>query len=172
LVAGAVRTGSERGTIVKRARLLAASLLVVTGVLAPPSAAVADGGASDADQPCAQRLEAAIHDFDAAFIARDFDGFMAWILDDAVQINSVGEVFDGKAAIAGFTRAVMANEYTFTASPITRKLHKCESAIDVADTVFAIPSRPLTLHLIDTVGWVRVDGQWRVTLIQNTEIPT
>jgi hypothetical protein len=39
------------------------------------------------------------------------------------------------------------------------------------DTVFAIPSRDLSLHLLDAVNWARVEGEWQVIMIQNTEIP-
>jgi uncharacterized protein (TIGR02246 family) len=149
-----------------RAAGLAALVLAMTTL---PRAASATGGA-EAEPGCEAQLEAASHAFDEAFIDRDFEGFMAFIGDDAMQIDYLGHVFLGKAEIAAFTRAVMANDYEFTHTLIDQTLRPCTSASVLQDTVFTIPGR-LTLHLLDAVNWARVEGDWKVVMIQNTELP-
>jgi uncharacterized protein (TIGR02246 family) len=126
----------------------------------------------DGDHPgCDEGLEQTSHAFDQAFVERDFDTFMSFIADDAVQVDFLGNVYDGKEAIAAFTRAVMANEYTFSHSLIAQTIRPCSSATVLQDTVFGIPTRSVSVRLLDAVNWARVDGEWQVVMIQNTEIP-
>jgi uncharacterized protein (TIGR02246 family) len=147
-----------------RAAIVAAFTAALVGV---PDAATAG-----ADHPgCEAEFEAVSQAFDDAFIARDFDAFMAFIADDAMQVDFLGNVFLGKEEIAAFTRAVMANEYVFTHTLIDETVRPCTSGTVLQDTVFAIPSRGLSLHLLDAVNWARVEGRWQAIMIQNTEIP-
>jgi ketosteroid isomerase-like protein len=87
-----------------RAACLGVLALTMVALATAPSATGADGASSSG---CTRHFEAVSHAFDQAFIDRDFDAFMAFIADDAVQIDFLGNVFLGKEEIAAFTRAVM-----------------------------------------------------------------
>jgi uncharacterized protein (TIGR02246 family) len=145
---------------------LAAAALVLTTV---PSAASASAS-TESHPGCEAELEAVSHAFDQAFIERDFDTFMSFIADDAMQVDYLGNVFLGKEEIAAFTEAVMANDYDFTHELIDQTIRPCTSASVLQDTVFSIPG-VITLHLLDAVTWARVGGHWKVVMIQNTELP-
>ncbi len=154
--------------MVKKFRGAFLVMIAAATVIAPSGALATDGG----DAPgCERELEAASHAFDQSFIDREFDAFMAFVAADAVQIDYLGHVYLGKGAIADFTRLVMRNQYTFTHSLISQTVRPCSSASVLQDTVFAIPSRGLSIHLLDAVNWARVEGEWKVVMIQNTEIP-
>ena len=151
--------------MVKRSRAAAVAALVA-GSAVLPSAAAAGG----AHPGCEAKFEAVSAAFDQAFIDRDFDRFMSFIADDAMQVDYLGHVFLGKDAIADFTAAVMANAYEFSHTLIDQTVRPCSSGTVLQDTVFTIPDR-LSLHLLDAVTWARVDGKWQAVMIQNTEIP-
>jgi uncharacterized protein (TIGR02246 family) len=151
--------------MVKRSRAAAVAALLL-GSAALPSAVSAGG----AHRGCEAKFEAVSAAFDQAFIERDFDQFMSFVADDAMQVDYLGHVFLGKDEIAAFTEAVMANEYEFTHTLIDQTVRPCSSATVLQDTVFTIPDR-LSLHLLDAVNWARVDGKWQAVMIQNTEIP-
>jgi SnoaL-like domain len=147
-----------------RAAVVAAFVVALAGL---PSAAAA----GDTQLGCETGFEEVSQAFDQAFIERDFDTFMAFIAEDAIQVDYLAHVFLGKDEIAAFTRAVMANDYVFTHTLIDQTLRPCTSASVLQDTVFSIPSRGLSLHLLDAVNWARVDGEWQAVMIQNTEFP-
>jgi len=95
---------------------------------------------------------------------------MAPFLDDAVQVNTLGEVFEGKPEITEFYRAVMANDYAFSSTLVAKTLDQCSSAI-VADRVeFVIPAAGVVVHAIDVATWVRVRGQWKLSADTTTRI--
>jgi uncharacterized protein (TIGR02246 family) len=148
---------------------LAVVALVAATAVTVPAVVMADGGGRP---DCAEELDAAIAAFDAAFAARDFDTYMAFYVDDAVQVDSQGNVYDGKEAIAGFVSAVMRNAYTFEAEVLSVTRTQCRAASVVEDSVFAVPAANFELRLIDGVSWVREQGQWKVTLVQNTVVPS
>jgi hypothetical protein len=107
-------------TMVKRSRAAAVAALVL-GSAVLPSAAAAGG----AHRGCQAKFEAVSAAFDQAFIERDFDRFMSFIADDAMQVDYLGNVFLGKEEIAAFTEAVMANEYEFTHTLIDQTVRPC-----------------------------------------------
>jgi uncharacterized protein (TIGR02246 family) len=152
-------------TMVKRSRAAAVAALVLASAVLP--SAVAAGGRH---RGCEAKFEAVSAAFDQAFIERDFDRFMSFIADDAMQVDYLGNVFLGKEEIGEFTEAVMANEYEFTHTLIDQTVRPCTSATVLQDTVFTIPD-VLSLHLLDAVNWARVNGKWQAVMIQNTEIP-
>jgi uncharacterized protein (TIGR02246 family) len=151
--------------MVNKSRAAVVVALVVGSALLPGAAAA--GGAHNG---CEAKFEAVSAAFDQAFIERDFDRFMSFIADDAMQVDYLGNVFLGKDEIADFTEAVMANEYQFTHTLIDQTVRRCTSATVLQDTVFTIPN-VLSLHLLDAVNWARVHGKWQAVMIQNTEIP-
>lgn len=148
-------------------RIIAAGVLAALSVAVPTVAAANDDRSGG--RRCERQLAETAAAFDAAFVARDLDGFLSYIADDAIQIDREGVAFVGKDAIAEFTAAVMANEYTFEHSFMAQNVNDCKSANIVQDTTFAIPEFGLTLHMVDTVNWVRVHGDWKASLIQNTD---
>ena len=150
-----------------KTRIVAAGVIAALSV-AIPTVASANGERSGGRR-CERQLAETAAAFDEAFVARDFDGFLAFIADDAIQIDYQGVAFVGKDAIAEFTAAVMENEYTFDHSTMAQNMNGCKSATIVQDTTFAIPEFGLTLHMVDTVNWVHAHGDWKVSLIQNTE---
>jgi uncharacterized protein (TIGR02246 family) len=151
--------------MMKRSRAAAVAALVLGSAVLP--GAVAAGGGH---RGCEASFEAVSEAFDQAFTERDFDRFMSFIADDAMQVDYLGNVFLGKDEIAAFTEAVMANEYEFTHTLIDQTVRPCTSATVLQDTVFTIPG-VLSLHLLDAVNWARVHGKWQAVMIQNTEIP-
>jgi uncharacterized protein (TIGR02246 family) len=151
-----------------KTRIIAAGVIAALSVAVPTVASAQDDETSGG-RGCERAFAEAAAGFDDAFVARDFEGFMSYITDDAMQIDYQGTVFVGKDAIAEFTEAVMRNDYTFVHSLIAQNITGCKSANTVQDTTFAIPEFGVSLHLEDTVNWVRVHGGWKVSLIQNTE---
>ncbi len=151
-----------------KTRIIAAGVIAALSVAVPTVASAQDDERSGGRR-CERALAEAAAGFDDAFVARDFEGFMSYIADDAIQIDYQATVFVGKDAIATFTEAVMRNDYTFEHSLIAQNVTGCKSANIVQDTTFAIPEFGVSLHLEDTVNWVRVHGDWKVSLIQNTE---
>jgi uncharacterized protein (TIGR02246 family) len=152
--------------MVQRSRAAAVAAVVLASAVLP--GAVAAGGGH---RGCEAKFEAVSQAFDEAFIARDFDRFMSFIADDAMQVDFLGNVYLGKEEIAEFTAAVMANPFEFTHTLIDQTLRPCSSGTVLQDTVFARPASGLRLHLLDAVNWARVNGKWQAVMIQNTELP-
>lgn len=154
----------------RRTLLAAAVTLLISGI------AVAENGhateSRSPDEACGGELDDAIEAFDASFAAQRLDAYMAFYVTEAVQVDAQGQVFKGKEAIAEYIEAVMANDYTFSATVLRTTRNGCHSAAVVEDSVFAIPAQGLTLHLIDGVSWVRDGDEWKVVQVQNTMVPT
>lgn len=151
-----------------KTRIIAAGVIAALSV-AVPTVASAQGDERSGGRRCERQLAASAAAFDDAFVARDLDGFLSYVAEDAIQIDREGVAFVGKDAIATFTEAVMRNDYTFVHSFMAQNVNECKSANIVQDTTFAIPEFGLTLHMVDTVNWVRQHGEWKVALIQNTD---
>lgn len=155
--------------MLKKTPFVITGLLVAAGAMAPDVAIAQDNLAAQHRQ-CEQELNEASEEIGYALAARDLDLFMAPFLEDAVQVNTLGEVFDGKAAITGFYRAVMASDYTISFHPVSKVIDKCSTAIVVDRVEFIIPAAGITLHAIDVAIWVRVQGQWRLRADTTTRI--
>ncbi|WP_363796742.1 nuclear transport factor 2 family protein [Lysobacter firmicutimachus] len=119
---------------------------------------------------CLRDLERVSEATGRAFEQRDLDAFMASFADDAIQVNTRGQLFQGKPAIAAFYRAVMAGNYTFKRTLLSQQVNGCSSAI-VADRIeFALPEAGIVLHGIDVANWVRKHGRWQLAADTTTQI--
>ncbi|HEY0660062.1 MAG TPA: nuclear transport factor 2 family protein [Lysobacter sp.] len=155
--------------MLNRTPFVITGLLVAAGAMAPDIAVAQDDLAAQYRQ-CEQELHEASEAVGQAMAARDLDRFMAPFLEDAVQVNTLGEVFDGKAAVTDFYRAVMASNYTISFDLVSRVVDRCSSAIVVDRVEFTIPAAGIKLHAIDVAIWVRVQGQWRLRADTTTRI--
>lgn len=147
--------------MLNKSQVLAAGLLISASVMAPNTAHAQQDVAAQHRQ-CEWELRDASDAVGQAFAARDLENFMAPFLDDAVQVNTLGQVFEGKAAVKDFYRAVMASNYTFSNVVVSRIVDGCSSAIVVDRVEFAIPGTSVKIQAIDVAIWVRVRGQWRL----------
>ena len=153
----------------KDTQFAAASLLVIAGLTAP-NLARAQSDIAAQHRQCERELVAASEAVGEAFAARDLQRFMAPFLDDAIQVNTLGEVFDGKPAVTEFYRAVMANNYTFSNIVLSRRVDGCNTATVVDRVVFAIPGTSVQFYAIDVASWIRVRGQWRLRADTTTRV--
>lgn len=155
--------------MLKKTQFVVTGLLVAAGAMAP-GIAIAQEDMAAQHRQCERELHEASEAVGHAFATRDLDRFMAPFLEDAVQVNTLGEVFNGKAAVTDFYRAVMANNYTFSFEVVSRIVDRCSSAIVVDRVEFAIPAAGVKVHAIDVAIWVRVRGQWRLRADTTTRI--
>jgi len=153
----------------KDTQFVATSLLLAAGWMAP-NLAHAQADIASQHRQCERELVTASESVGHAFATRDLERFMALFLDDAVQVNTLGEVFNGKPAVTEFYRAVMANNYTFSNVELSRQVNGCASAIVVDRVFFAIPGTSVQFYAIDVANWVRVHGQWRLRADTTTRI--
>lgn len=154
--------------MLKKTRFVAAGLLAAAIML--PGIATAQADLAAQHRQCERELHEASEAVAQAFANRDLDRFMAPFLDDAVQVNTLGEVFEGKAAVTDFYRAVMAGNYTFAFDVVSKTVDRCSSATVVDRIEFAIPEAGIKLHAIDVAFWVRVRGQWRLRADTTTQV--
>lgn len=155
--------------MLKKTAFVITGLLLAAGAMAPGTAIAQDDLAAQHRQ-CELELTEASEEVGYALANRDLGLFMSAFLEDAVQVNTLGQVFNGKTAITGFYRAVMANYYTIAFHPIAKVVDKCATAIVVDRVEFVIPAAGITLHAIDVAIWVRVQGRWRLRADTTTQI--
>lgn len=142
--------------------------LALSGLI--PLAASAQDPMAAQHRQCEHEFERSSEALGDAFARRDLNRFMAGFAEDAVQVNSLGQVLNGKPAITAFYRAVMANEYVFKRTLLAQTISQCASAVVVDRVEFTIPSAGITLHAIDVANWARVRGQWRLSADTTTPI--
>lgn len=142
--------------------------LALSGLI--PLAAMAQDPMAAQHRHCEREFERASEGLGDAFARRDLNRFMAGFAEDAVQVNSLGQVLNGKPAITAFYRAVMANEYVFKRTLLAQTISQCSSAVVVDRIEFTIPSAGITLHAIDVANWAKVRGQWRLSADTTTPI--
>ncbi|MEH6418144.1 YybH family protein [Pseudomonas sp. CGJS7] len=135
-----------------------------------PSIASAQQSLTAQHRHCQREFERTSEALGDAFARRDLTRFMAGFADDAIQINSLGQVLNGKPAIEAFYRAVMASNYTFKRTLLAQTINQCSSAVVVDRIEFTIPSAGITLHAIDVANWARERGQWRLSADTTTPI--
>ncbi|MGO1070375.1 YybH family protein [Lysobacter sp. CA199] len=154
----------------RRTSMVAAGMTLALSALTPLTAAAQDPMAAQ-HRHCEREFERSSEALGDAFARRDLNRFMAGFAEDAVQINSLGQVLNGKPAITAFYRAVMANEYVFKRTLLAQTITpQCSSAVVVDRVEFTIPSAGITLHAIDVANWARVRGQWRLSADTTTPI--
>lgn len=149
--------------------MTAAGLTLALFGTTPLTAAAQDLSAAQ-HRHCEREFERASEALGDAFARRDLNRFMAGFAEDAIQINSLGQVLNGKPAITAFYRAVMAGEYVFKRTLLAQTISQCSSAVVVDRIEFTIPSAGITLHAIDVANWARVRGQWRLSADTTTPI--
>ena len=151
-------------------RILAVPALIIA--MTATTTVSAQESLAEQHRRCAQELDQVSDALGYAFASRDLDTFMAAFLDDAVQVNTLGQVFAGKAQVESFYRAVMASDYRFSFVPVSKKVNQCSTAVVVDHVEFSIPSAGITLQAIDVATWVRVEGRWRLQADTTTRIAT
>lgn len=152
-----------------RISMAAVGMTLALSGLTPLGAAAQDPMAAQ-HRHCEREFERTSEALGDAFARRDLNRFMAGFAEDAVQVNSLGQVLNGKPAITAFYRAVMANEYVFKRTLLAQTISQCSSAVVVDRIEFTIPSAGITLHAIDVANWARVRGQWRLSADTTTPI--
>lgn len=153
--------------------MLKKTLIVATGLMAVamvPAIASAQSDTASEHRQCELELAEASEAVGQSFAARDLNSFMASFLDDAVQVNTLGQVFSGKPAVTDFYRAVMASNYIFTNQVLSTVVDGCKDAVVVDRVKFVIPAAGIELHAIDVAIWVRVNGEWKLRADTTTRI--
>ena len=153
--------------------MLKKTLIVATGLMAAamvPAIASAQSDTAAEHRQCERELAEASEALGQSFAARDLDSFMSPFQDDAVQVNTLGQVFSGKPAVTDFYRAVMASNYTFSNQVLSTVIDGCKDAIVVDRVKFVIPAAGIEIHAIDVAIWVRVRGEWKLRADTTTRI--
>ncbi|MGH8079513.1 MAG: YybH family protein [Lysobacter sp.] len=153
---------------IRTSTAVASMSLALGGLI--PLIAVAQESTVAQNRHCEREFERKSEALGDAFARRDLNRFMAGFADDAIQVNSLGQVLNGKPAITAFYSAVMANEYVFKRTLLAQTISQCSSAVVVDRVEFTIPSAGVTLHAIDVANWARVRGQWRLSADTTTPI--
>jgi hypothetical protein len=142
----------------------AAALIAVgaTAVCAGSSASAAPDG--DAPRPCAASFDAAVHEDNDAYNARDEARYEA-ILNPRMLFWFDGSVTTGREAIMANARRNFARPgWTWTYTILSETVYGCESGIAVLDTHNINPGAGTDFHYAVTMTLVREHGRWSVAI--------
>jgi hypothetical protein len=138
-----------------------ASLALAAGI-GVPSAAVASAGGNNRN--CAAGFDAAVHEDNDAYNARDAARYEA-ILNPRMLFWYDGVTTYGRDAIMATARANFAVPgWIWTYMIQSETVYGCHSGIAVVDAHVVYPARNIDRHFAVTMTLVREEGRWTVAI--------
>jgi SnoaL-like domain len=151
----------KSGAVRRKGAVLAAAVLAA-GIAVPSAASAAS--AHGRQQQCAAEFDAAVHEDNNAYNARDIDRYTA-ILNPRMIFWYDGNVTYGRDAIIATAAANFAVPgWVWTYEIKSETVYGCHSGIAVLDTHTRYPDTGVDHHFAVTMQLVREDGGWTVAI--------
>jgi uncharacterized protein (TIGR02246 family) len=119
--------------------------------------------------PSEQEFDEMYRRYNAAFEARDVDGFMRFYRDDATKIDSTGHAQWAKEQIAALFGGLFQMTFTSSFVPVKKVIGE-HTALVVLDSTLTFAD--FEQHFLTALTFTKGDGGWQVLVAASTDFPS